>query len=70
MAKRLKGMGHDIQTIDQAPRSNFNITTIYFAPNSKYEAKRLMSTLGEKFLLKPLSWSSKFDLIVVTVSSN
>lgn len=70
MAQRLKEMGHDIQVIDQAPRSNFDITTIYFAPNSKYEAKRLMSDLGDKFLLKPLSWPSKFDLIVVTGSSN
>jgi len=70
MAKRLKDMGHDIPVIDQAPRSNFDITTIYFAPNSKYEAKRLMSDLGDKFLLKPLSWPSKFDLIVVTGSSN
>lgn len=70
MAKRLKEMGHDIQVIDQAPRSNFDVTTIYFAPNSKYEAKRLMSDLGDKFLLKPLSWPSKFDLIVVTGSSN
>jgi len=70
MAKRLKDMGHDIQAIDQAPRSNFDITTIYFAPNSKYEAKRLMSDLGDKFLLKPLSWPSTFDLIVVTGSSN
>lgn len=70
MAKRLKARGHNIQVIDQAPRSSFNITTIYFAPNSKYEAKRLMSDLGDKFLLKPLSWPSKFDLIVVTGSSN
>lgn len=70
MAQRLKNMGHDIQVVDQAPRSNFNITTIYFAPNSKYEAKRLISDLGDEILLKPLSWSSKFDLIVVTGSSN
>ncbi len=70
MAQRLKNMGHDIQVVDQAPRSNFNITTIYFAPNSKYEAKRLISDLGDEILLKPLSWPSKFDLIVVTGSSN
>ena len=44
--------------------------TIYFDPNSKYEAKRINADLGDNFLLKPLSWPSEFDLIVVTGSSH
>lgn len=68
MAQRLKSMGYTIQLIDQAPRSNFDSAIIYYAPKSKYEAKRLRANLGGRLILKPLSWPSSFDLIVVTGS--
>jgi len=68
MAQRLRSMGYPVQLVDQAPRSNFDTTTIYFAPKSKYEAKRLRAKLGGQLILKPLSWPSNFDLILVTGS--
>ncbi|MBC8433308.1 MAG: LytR C-terminal domain-containing protein [Desulfobacterales bacterium] len=68
MAKDLKKIGYRIKSIDYAPRSDFEITTIYFAQNFKDKAKRLKSDLGKNPVLKPLNWSSKFDLIVVTGS--
>ena len=68
MAKNLKKIGYSIKSIDYAPRSDFEITTIYFAQNYKNKAKRLKSDLGKNLVLKPLNWSSKFDLIVVTGS--
>lgn len=68
MARQLRSLGYPVQLVDQAPRSNFDSTIIYFAPKSKYEAKRLRAKLGGQLTLKPLSWPSSFDLIVVTGS--
>ncbi len=69
MAKKLRKSGYTIQLVDQAHRSDFKKTTIYFAPKFKYEAKRLMSKLGGNPALKSLSWPSKFNLIIVTGTS-
>jgi len=66
MAKKLRKSGYTIQLVDQAHRSDFKKTTIYFAPKFKYEAKRLRSKLGGNPALKSLSWPSKFNLIIVT----
>ncbi len=66
MAKKLRKSGYTIQLVDQAHRSDFKKTTVYFAPKFKYEAKRLMSKLGGNPALKSLSWPSKFNLIIVT----
>jgi hypothetical protein len=66
MAKKLRKNGYTIQLVDQAQRSDFKKTTIYFAPKFKYEAKRLAANLGGNPALKSLSWPSKFNLIIVT----
>ncbi len=66
MAKKLRKSGYTIQLVDQAHRSDFKKTTIYFAPKFKYEAKRLASKLDGNPALQSLSWPSKFNLIIVT----
>jgi len=66
MAKKLRNIGYRITFIDSAPRSNFLQNTIYFAPTFQADAKRLVFGLGSNAILKPLSWPSKFDLVVVT----
>ncbi|MBW2193009.1 MAG: LytR C-terminal domain-containing protein [Deltaproteobacteria bacterium] len=66
VAEKLRGMGYRIQMIDRAPRSDFDNTTIYFAPNREDEAGHLMFNMGGNPVLKPLSWPTEFDLIVVT----
>ncbi len=66
MAKRLIGMNYEIRMIDYAPRSDFKKDTVYFAPKAEKEGKSLRSALGANTVLKPLTWSSIFDLIVVT----
>ncbi len=66
MAKKLGNMGYKIKLVDRAPRSNFLRNTVYFASGFQDEAKRLVSSLGNNTILKPLTWSSKFDIIVVT----
>jgi hypothetical protein len=66
MAKKLRKMGYKITAIDFAPRSNFVRNTVYYAPEFQNEARRLVSRLGGNTIVKPLTWSSIFDLIVVT----
>ena len=66
MAKHLKYLEYDIAAIDYAPRSNFTQNTIYFNDNAKTQAEELASDLAStKPILKFLSWSSQFDLILV-----
>ncbi len=66
MTKKLMGMDYEIRLIGYAPRSNFEKNTVYFKPDFEKEGKRLVSRLGANTLIKPLTWSSIFDLIIVT----
>ena len=66
MAKRLGRMGYKIKAIDLAPQSSFLRDTVYFTSRSHLQAKRLLSRLGSNAILKPLTWRSVFDLIIVT----
>ena len=66
MTKKLMGMDYEISLIGYAPRSNFEKNTVYFKPDFEKEGKRLVSRLGANTLIKPLTWSSIFDLIIVT----
>ena len=66
MAEKLTEMGYRVSSVALAPRSTFNQTIVYFAPAVKNEADSLATQLGSSTISKPLSWSSEFDLIVVT----
>ena len=66
MAKKLRKLGYEIGTLDYAPRNNFSEDTVYFAPKLKGEAESLAASLGAGKVLKPMTWSSAFDLIIVT----
>ena len=66
MTKKLMGMDYEIRLIGYAPQSNFEKNTVYFKPDFEKEGKRLVSRLGANTLIKPLTWSSIFDLIIVT----
>lgn len=65
MARRLRKSGYMIKTIASAQRK-FSRNTIFFASEFQNEARSLAPSLGGATVLKPLSWSSVFDLIVVT----
>jgi phage host-nuclease inhibitor protein Gam len=69
MAKKLKNMGYQIKLFGYAPRSNFFRNTVFFAPKFQKKGKHLAFSLGGNTISKPLSWSSIFDLIVVTGKS-
>jgi regulator of replication initiation timing len=66
MAKRLRGAGYTIKIFHHANRADFEHTTVYYLPTFLREAKRLVLLLGEHTIIKPLTWSSAYDLIVVT----
>ena len=66
MREKLKSMGFQIEFIDYASSPNYPQNTVYFKPKLQNEAKQLASHLGGNTISKPLSWSSIFDLIVVT----
>jgi len=66
MTKKLRNIGYKIKLAGYAPRSNFLRNTVYFAPKFQNEAKCLVFSIGGNTIHKPLSWTSVFDLIVVT----
>ena len=66
MTKKLRNMSYKIKLAGYAPRSNFLRNTVYFAPKFQNEAKHLVFNLGGNTVHKPLSWTSVFDIIVVT----
>ena len=64
-------MGHEHVSIDYAPRSDFKMNTIYFAEKAESLAGEISGMFdGAQTQIKPLSWDSNFDLIVVTVSGS
>lgn len=66
MAKKLRQAGYNINIIHHANRSDYLHPTVYYLPTFLKEAKRLILMLGENTIIKPLTWSSEFDIIVVT----
>jgi len=70
MATLLESMGYKISSVDYAPRSDFKSHTIYFADNFKTQAQNLANAAAlDGAVLKPLSWKSEFDLIVVAIAA-
>jgi len=66
MSEKLKKLGYKIENTGLAPRSNFDVITIYFAPDYKSEAQQVAKQLGGGAIAKPLTWPSGFHVIVVT----
>jgi chromosome segregation ATPase len=66
MASRLKKMGYDVKRVDFAPKSTFSKNTLFFAKGIRKQAEALSRSLGGSTVIKPLSWYSIFDIIVVT----
>jgi len=66
MAQRLEKMGYKIARIDFATRSNFAQDTVFFSKRAEDEAKQVAANLGGKTAMRPITWSSTYDIIVVT----
>jgi adenylylsulfate kinase-like enzyme len=65
MTKTLYDMGYKAEKMDMAPRSNFTQDTVYYSKGHKDAAENIKKNLGSDTVIKPLSWNSVFDVIVV-----
>ncbi|NPV04626.1 MAG: hypothetical protein HPY67_07830 [Syntrophaceae bacterium] len=66
MAKRLTALGYKVENVGMAESSDYPANTVYFAEKYKKEARALAGRLGKDTIVKPLTWKSVFNLIVVT----
>jgi hypothetical protein len=66
MSKKLQDLGYKVERLDRAATTHFKSDTVYHAKDSEKEAKELAGRLGKETVVKPLTWSSIFDIIVVT----
>jgi outer membrane murein-binding lipoprotein Lpp len=65
LSGKLTKLGYRVENIGMAPRSNFDVNTVYFAPDYKNEAQQMAARLGGDTIYKPLTWPSVFHMIVV-----
>lgn len=66
MARKLEKTGLKVEIVDLAPRADFSADTVYYLRDYEKEAREIAGRLGEKTLVKPMTWSSAFNIIVVT----
>lgn len=68
LSTQLKNIGYTVDALDYAPRSDFKHNIVYYAAGYKTQAENLVHRLEMTgAVLKPLSWKSIFDLIIVSV---
>jgi len=65
LSGKLTQLGYRVENIGMAPRSDFDVNTVYFAPEYKNEAQQMAARLGGDTIYKPLTWPSVFHMIVV-----
>jgi hypothetical protein len=66
MAKQLKGKGYKIDRTDVAPYT-FKEAVVFFAPGYDTNARELAGVINAKGGVKPLTWKSIYDIIIVSV---
>jgi len=66
MARKLEKTGLKVEIVDLAPRADFSADTVYYLRDVEKEARDIAGRVGEKTVLKPMTWPSAFNIIVVT----
>jgi chromosome segregation ATPase len=66
MARKLEKTGLKVEIVDLAPRADFSADTVYYLRDCEKEAREIAGSVGEKTLLKRMTWPSAFNIIVVT----
>ncbi len=66
MAREIEKSGLKVEIVDLAPRANFAAHTVYYTSDAEKEAKDIAKIIGENAVLKRMTWSSAFQIIVVT----
>ena len=62
----LRQLGYPVKRVGLASRPSFKKHTVFFTENYKPAADDLVKILGTQAESKPLTWSSVYDIIVVT----
>ena len=65
LAALLTEKGFSIESVDFASSSNYIYDTFYYAEGYEVEAEGMAAALGGRTVLKPITWESAFDVIVV-----
>jgi vacuolar-type H+-ATPase subunit I/STV1 len=65
LSKKLTQLGYKVERMDVAPKAKFKSDTVFFARDRQKEARELAGRLGGGTVIKPLTWSSIFDVIIV-----
>jgi outer membrane murein-binding lipoprotein Lpp len=66
MAKRLETFGYAVQKTAKAPRRNYETDKVFYDPAFRVEAEDIAKKLGGGTVVRPLTWNSQFNIIVVT----
>jgi outer membrane murein-binding lipoprotein Lpp len=67
VSTKITKMGYRIEDIGLASRSDFKVTTVYYAPEYQKEAESLAARLGGEAISKLMTWPSVFHIILVAV---
>jgi len=62
----LRQLGYQVKRVGLAPRPSFKKNTVFYTESYKPAADELVKILGKQARSKPLTWSSVYDIIVVT----
>ncbi len=66
LAQRLTNLGYKINRVDMAP-TRFSRNTVFYSEGFHDVAVEIAGSIGPETTLKPLTWSSTFNIIAVTV---
>ncbi len=70
LSAKLGKMGYRVQSVDKAPRSDFDATVVFYGSEHRAAGEAMAKRLGSGTAARPLTWSSSFDLIVVSGRRN
>ncbi len=66
VADVLREKGYDVEGVGMAPSEGFEAHTVFFAEGFKAAARAIAREIGHGARPRPLTWSSVYDVIVVT----
>ena len=66
LAQRLSNDGYEVKRVDMAP-THFSRNTVFYSEGSHDVAMEIAGSIGPGTAVRPLTWSSTFNIIAVTV---
>jgi hypothetical protein len=66
MAIKLGRYGYNVERTDIANKRNYKKTAIFYSEGNRKHAAEIFRKIGGNADLKPLTWQSVFDIIIVT----